>query len=239
VKLHVSGYKFIKYDVSGKTIKLFNMNNSLFKTVTIPSTITVTNLSYVSENLFDLDNGLEFALASYNFPARLQIVDETGTVLMTKDSAILVSSGWQPYENNSGIISDGNVTKMILRIQSSQTSDSRIDIYDLPGSLTCQGCSPTGTVTAISRNEGENGDDASFYPNPVTENMKLKYTLPHGCTEAVIKVHDTQGRLVGDFTVTNDFDSLILPSSYNNGLYLYTLIVAGKPVKTEKIVLSR
>ena len=65
VKLHVSGYKYLKVDVQNLKIELYNVNHSLLKVITIPTTpFGNQKVLYVSENLFDNDNMVEFALTT-------------------------------------------------------------------------------------------------------------------------------------------------------------------------------
>ena len=110
--------------------------------------------------------------------------------------------------------------------------------YSLPGSIPCVQCSSTGTTVGRPSYNNPNPDPI-FYPNPATSSVKLKYQLPKDYKSAIIKVQDLQGRLVEEYKVTNDFDLIYIPSEFNNGLYFYSLIVDGKLIKTEKIILSK
>jgi hypothetical protein len=44
---------------------------------------------------------------------------------------------------------------------------------------------------------------------------------------------------IENFKVTGTFDFIYLPSDYNNGMYLYTLLLDGKAMKTEKMILNK
>jgi hypothetical protein len=63
--------------------------------------------------------------------------------------------------------------------------------------------------------------------------------LPKGYKTAEINIYDLQGKLIENFKVTDTFDFIYLPSDYNNGMYLYTLMVDGKAIKTEKVILNK
>jgi hypothetical protein len=141
-------------------------------------------------------------------------------------------------DNYDGIFTDGAITKMVLKIGAGPNI-TKHEVYTLPGTIPCRGC-VNGTVTGLAQNPiSTDPVNATFYPNPVTENLKLSYKLPKDCKLAQIKIHDLQGKLVEDFKVTDAFDVIYLPSNYNNGLYLYSLIVDGKIIKTEKVLLNK
>ena len=59
IKLENSEYKYLQYDLANQIIKLYNLNHSLFKTITLPNlqpSSQKISIAYISENLFNLDN---------------------------------------------------------------------------------------------------------------------------------------------------------------------------------------
>lgn len=249
-KFHVSGYKYVKVDIPNLKIELYNINNSLFKTVIIPpQSAPIQNISYISENLFDLDNQIEFALTTFSSSSappislryKFYVFKENGTQMMFRDSAYISLSSSDIFNNTDGVFFNGLNTKMRLSIQSSVavTGISKTEIYTLAGSIPCAECSSTGTISGISSPGNPGSNNPVFYPNPVTDQLKLKYELPPDHKNAEIKIYDLQGKLIETFKVTNTFDFIYLPSDYNNGLYLYALSVDGKTIKTEKVILNK
>ncbi len=242
VKLHVSGYKYIKWVGGSSTIQLYNVNHSLFKTMTVPTINPGTQvLSYVSENLFDTDNMVEYVMQTYSNPGyKVYIFKENGTLLISQDSAVISQSNSGVFGNQDGIFFDGLNTKMKLTLWGGNPAAIvKHQIYTLPGSIPCIECSASGTVVGISSPGATNPSGAVFYPNPVTDQLKLKYELPKDYNNAEIMIYDLQGKLIETFKVTDTFDFIYLPSDYNNGLYLYSLNVDGKTIKTEKIILNK
>lgn len=245
-KLQVSGYKYVKR--SGSTLELYNINHSVFKTITIPPVFgAIQNIFFVSETLFDTDNLVEYAVQSYSASStnkyRAYIFKENGTQLLMRDSAVISAGDQNIFQNQNSIYFDGTNTKMKLLIYNAGVvalAIQRTEIYTLPGTMPCSECS-SGTVTGISAPSGGsgNGGSAVFYPNPVTDQLKLKYELPGGTQNAQINIYDLQGKLIETVKVTDTFDFIYLPSDYNNGMYLYTLVVDGKPIKTEKVILNK
>lgn len=238
------GYKYVNVNVPGLTITFYNLNQTVYKTLALPSHPSFANyvVSYVTDKLFDLDTTIEYAVTlSNSSPTSNQtyIYDESGTVLLFKDSAALWQSTYVPaaLKNGDCIYFDGFATRMKLIYYPTATSTSAI-LYTLPGGLPCTECSQ-GVISGIAEGGGDSQQEAQFYPNPSSNHLKLLYKLPPGAKKAYIKVYDMTGKLVQDMEITNDFDSILLPANYNNGLYLYSLVVDGTLIKNEKIVLIK
>jgi hypothetical protein len=252
-KLQASGYKYTEVNTTTNLIKLYNLNHSLYKTITIPAVPGSKTIYYVTENLFDTDTLIEYVLVSQvttppstlnPSPSTLQhlyVFKENGTQLFYQDSASF--SGSTNFSNSSyitdNVFFDGTSTKMKISIQQGSMGGAiaRSEIYNLPGSLPCIECSPsvaTGIKTYSSKEV-----PTVFYPNPVTDQLKLKYELPGNYKTAEIRIQDAQGKLIEVYKITNTFDFIYVPSSYNGGLYLYSLVVDGEVIKTEKIIISK
>ena len=239
VKLTLNGYKYIEFDEEAYTINLYNTNHSLFKAITIPTVSPYPYISYISDNLFDNDSLVEYVIQTFNTDG-IYIYKENGTLVFHRDSAMMDYGGTVFY-NTEPIIFDGITTKMKLAIPTSTLYRYNVEIYDLPGPMPCVDCSGGSvarTTTGIKKNTLQS-ESAQFYPNPVFDQLKLKYVLPKEAKLALIKITDLQGKLLEEFKVTGSFDYIYLPSNYNNGMYLYSLIVDGKTVKTEKIILNK
>ena len=211
----------------------------------MPANITSYNIAYLSDNLFNLTNDIEYmavALGAGALP-KTYVFNDSGTQLFFKDSSIITTnlSYGEVFLNPSSIFFNGQSTKMKLgRFGTQNTSiPSRWDIYTLPGSIPCIQCSSTGTVLGKAEINAAEVNDPVFYPNPAGNQLKLKYTLPKNYNTAEIKIMDLQGKLIEIFKITDDFDFIYLPSDYNSGVYFYSLIVDGKLIKTEKIILDK
>lgn len=245
-KFHLSGYKYVQPDLANSKVYIYNLNNTLFKTLNIPATTySKESVFSVSENLFDMDAGVEYAVqtktivntsSGTTFYYAAYVFDETGTTLFYRDSGVFVAhSSGNILENNGGFFYDGTSVKMKVNIYNTINNE----YYNLPGSLPCAGCS-SGIVNSISNGGTEViADDVSFFPNPASDQLKLKYQLPPGYKEAYVRIFDISGRLVEQFQITDAFDFIYLPVNFNNGMYIYSLIVDDKVIKNEKIVLAK
>jgi hypothetical protein len=236
------GYKYVNVDLTGHNIKLYNLNQTVYKSISVPIIpgATVWDAVFVTDKLFDLDTSIEYILygnSGTGASSKLYIYDESGSLLFFRDSADIYQNATipSPARNADLIYFDGISTKMQLRIWS---TPMRYEVYRLPGNLPCTECTQ-GLITGMTtESEGEE-KAAQFYPNPASANLKLKYKLPPGAKKAFIKVYDMQGKEVQNMEITNAFDNILLPANYNNGLYLYSLIVDGVVIKNEKIVLTK
>jgi hypothetical protein len=254
-KFHMSGYKYVTVDYANLVIKVYNTNFSLFKTIAFPATVggvTLNNgnftVAHLSQQLFDLDSLLEYTMNVYTLgsiiKAKFYVFKENGTQIFFRDSAMTentIAVHDKAIFNQEQLHFNG--TGAVLRLQktpyaSGQGFSPTYLFYSLPGSLPCSDCS-SGVVTGKQSIAGSETTNAVFYPNPVTDQLKLKYELPKDYKTADIKIYDLQGKLIETFKVTDTFDFIYLPSDYNNGLYLYSLSVDGKTIKTEKVILNK
>lgn len=80
------------------------------------------------------------------------------------------------------------------------------------------------------------------YPNPAQDQAIIPYNLPNSTQDARIQLRDITGREVGSYSLKLQQKQGCLPvnlSSFRNGLYLYSLVIDGKPVATRKLAVAR
>ena len=250
VKFHLAGYKYFVMDPANSQFRLYNPNHSLYKTVTIPPiSATAKQVLAVSDQLFNSNSQIEYVLncvtQTSNPPAinyTVFVFDENGQQLFKRVSASFSTtmSGNFDLMNPDPIFYMGNGTKMRLEIQAG--NNSRQEIYSLPGTIPCSECTEGSVNNMVNTSEPTevSGEKAVFYPNPVkSESLKLKYTLPKEAKTAELKIYSSEGKLIDKMKIGSDFDYVLLPSEYNNGLYFYSISVDNKVIQTEKIILSR
>lgn len=247
-RLQINGNKYVQFDQASSTIYIYNLNHTIFKSITIPSTIPAyiyPEVEYISDSLFNSDNLIEYAfMCEVNSVPKFYVFNETGSQLLFVDSVYLGQTSFYIKSNfviTDPVYFDGLHTKLRLSTAMYSSSTSRDLIFTLPGAIPCLPCSGSGmgTITGMNSYYGNKNPNAVFYPNPVKDQLKLKYTLPKNAQMAIIKIQDVQGKMVDEVKVTNTFDFIYLPSNYNNGLYFYSLIVDGTVIKTEKIILDK
>ncbi|HQQ93978.1 MAG TPA: T9SS type A sorting domain-containing protein [Bacteroidia bacterium] len=251
VKLQQAGYKYVFVDMPNAQIRLYNPNHSLYKTITVPSISANSKQVFaLSDQLFNSNGLIEYGLAtvyqSSNPPSMSYtffVFDENGQQLFKRDSASVLQTmtGENALLNPDPLYSVGSGTKLKLCI--APGGNQYFEVYSLPGTIPCEPCGSNGgnpgAVGVGDNSGGTNAEKARFFPNPVTEQLKLKYNLPRGSHEAIVKIYSTEGKLIEQMKLSHDFDYILLPSDYNNGLYFYSLEIDGKVIQTEKVVLSR
>ncbi|WP_317900131.1 T9SS type A sorting domain-containing protein [Aurantibacillus circumpalustris] len=247
-KLDYGGYVFYSINPATETIDLFDPgSNTLINAIAVPN-FTTADLTeiYLSDNLFDTDNLIEFLLFRVrpNNTLDLEIYNELGTLIFsaTNCAALNYISGSMHipvFRNDNMIFFDGMSAKMrVAKVISPYVYT--YEVYYLPGSLPCIECSPGG-VTVGNKSNKISKSEVNFFPNPVKdeERLKLNYSIPATTKNARVKIYDMNGKLMDDLRISSGSDYILLPSSYDNGLYLYSLEIDGKVIKNEKIILDK
>ena len=69
VKLETLGYKYYLIDVSNEECCIYNLDHSLFKTITcnVPNNFYLADIKFVSENLFNNDSEIEILCNYYKY----------------------------------------------------------------------------------------------------------------------------------------------------------------------------
>ncbi len=75
-------------------------------------------------------------------------------------------------------------------------------------------------------------------PNPFQSVTNIRYELPKGIQDARMIINDLQGRQVKDFRIDDSGLLVIEAGELEARMYLYSLIVEGKIVKTLKMLIT-
>ncbi|KAF2080631.1 T9SS type A sorting domain-containing protein [Flavobacterium sharifuzzamanii] len=124
--------------------------------------------------------------------------------------------------------------------------------YDSAGnqilrSLCLSGCSPTGKSTEeVKEMEAVTNDDLlkfakedviSYYPNPVKEQLYLKWELINDNKVSSITVYALSGQVLQNFSRTESTDNQVISfGDYPRGVYLVVLNYKDGDQKTIKII---
>lgn len=77
-------------------------------------------------------------------------------------------------------------------------------------------------------------------PNPASTFTNFSYFVPFGVTQASVVIRDLTGRIVLEEPISaNDSRLRLNVSGLNNGIFLYSLVLDGKPVITRKLMVAR
>ncbi len=200
-----SGYKYQITDLTAGQIKLYNLNHSLWKTLTIPAmpTYTVLGVYNISESLFNTDGQVEFLVYYYTTTAPAQyyvkVLSETGSLI-----------GDFPNRGLNGVFDTGtNGIKLLL-------TDANLtrEVWSLPG---------TSTNLGVNDNNEFEGNPLLAYPNPSNNIITIPYELNQGSLGNII-IYNSNGQLIETLTIDNTFNTIELDvTDYENGSYYYVI----------------
>jgi hypothetical protein len=206
------------------------MDHSLFKTIncSVPAGFYLSDIKFISENLFDTDPGIELAYtyyqyvpttSSYYYSYGSRIGEENGNILLTIDDAQYI------YINKT---SDSDYKLFAYCFNYSVFPEVVwTNIYNLPGTL-------------VSANEIQ-GNQPDLYlkafPNPASEQVTLDYMLPSGVKTATLKLVNSQGQIVRNYMIDGHSDHLSLNvNDLSSGVYNYFIEYGNTRSDSKKIV---
>ena len=249
VNLTHYGKKYAVAQNVGKTLELYNLNHTLWKTITLPTLPNYSNAciyvtrfslndywsnslsSLVTDNLFNSDSLIE-VIGFYNNPGVqggvMVVMNENGTIL---DSVSHVSSASTVKLQNPA----PNIYVLTVQIYTGVYPPT-INVYNLPGTIPCETCN--GPMAIQKTEEPQNfGTVSDPIPNPTSGNTKIEYMLPLYVPSGEIDMYDTEGRIVRKYKVTAANTSISIDASeLSAGTYYYNL-KAGESFTTAKKLL--
>ena len=232
------GDKLIYADYLNNVITLYNLDQSVYKTINVPSIPTNTNgygLEYLSESLFDTDSStFEYLMigseaVNNQYLPHTYIIDEQGNILFVRDtlSPAFVYSGIVSVTGHDlPIFSTDSGTYMRLTSVGSVPNIHHTEFYKLPGKLYEGCCCEDGFQ--LTGEEDANKPAGNFsvnsFPNPSQSSTKVFYNLPDGITHGALIFYDMHGNQVKRFQVSNLF-RYILVSTDNlpSATYVYRI----------------
>jgi hypothetical protein len=233
VKFESLGYKYYLMDVPGAQCRIYNLDHSLYKTIScnVPAGSYLADIRYLSEKVFDNDEGIELVYTwytyipttdSYYYEYGSSIINEDGSPLTTIDGARYI------YLNEAG----ENSWKLFAYCYDYSEWPERIwtNIYSLPGT----------PVHSFLPSSELNEADVKAFPNPAGTTVKVAYHLPTEVREATLFLVDNNGKMVRQFLVDNHTDHLLLDvSAYPAGMYYYYLEYGNKRSKSGKLLMHQ
>jgi len=206
--LEISGYKYYVLDVQNETLKLYNTDHSLWKSVnlSVPAGYQLTTTVYnISENLFSLDGKVCFTYSYYtttpDYQSETIVINENGTVLLTIAGA-----------NYAYAVKVEEDTKLLVYITNYTTNVTTTKVYDLPGDLTTE-------VSSLP------SESLLPFPNPAMDVLTIPYPSGEMTEGGEIRVFNSGGRLMKSYQVDNTFNHIIIqPGTLSSGVYHYKIL---------------
>jgi hypothetical protein len=232
VKLESQGYKYYLMDVPNERCQIYNMDHTLFKTINcnIPNGYYLSDIKYVSENLFNNDSQIEIVYTyykyvtttnSYYYSYGTRIGNENGTILQPIDNAGFVQV------NKTG----DTEYKLFAYCYDYSVYPEKVwtNIYNLPGSLY--------SSVAIS----ENNSDLLLksYPNPAVDIVKVEYQLPEHVSTGNLYLFDSHGQAVNNYIIDRHSDHLALNvTGLSKGIYHFFIEYGNNRSESKKIIVQ-
>lgn len=190
VNLEIEGMKYIWIDLYDNSIKLYNLDHSIFKIMSLPNVnyIQTPSIMYVSEHLFNMDDQIEFmyvyitadSLNSFLHRYHTKIINELGTIIFSADTMAPLVQANAP-QTQLPIYNTLNGTKMIL--SGINTSSPIANVYSLTGHL-------SASIAPISFGDGNQLSLENIYPNPSNGNTTIEFKLPMGAAFGEIVIYN-------------------------------------------------
>lgn len=242
VQFSKTDYKWAVIDTV--TIKLYNVNHSLYKTIPIKnSPVYPQDVLFISNALFDTDSTnieymVDYSSSYYPTGKGVNIYREDGTVLFS-DSSLSASFPWTEVTNPVRplwypIVKTSTGTKMVLDSINYMTGGvSAYKVYSLPGVYY-----PTA---GFNHSQIDNQIGLSNpYPNPAINSTRIDYELPNGVNVGEIVFYNLMGNEVKRYKVDRAFNTLLISTSdITSGTYYYQLQTSGQSSKGKKMVVIK
>jgi hypothetical protein len=257
VNLSSGGYKYaIAYFPAGPApnyeLKLYNMDHTLYRTITLPNPPAcaggfhapdrlfdaVPFLEYISDNLFDTDTLIEMVInwvgttSSPGYTLNM-VYKEDGTILLPTDNC-LAQRVLKVYKT------DVSTFKLMSKVRYSSGVSSPYDsvsIYSLPGTIPCDVC--FGETSLIHDMNNETGEFRG-YPNPATDYFNVDFEFPPGSKKGTIDFYNLQGILVKSFHVDNSMRNIRLTTDdIAAGTYFYQLKSDIASIGSKKMIVIK
>ena len=229
-KFETLGYKYYLMDVPRSECRIYNMDHSLYKTISCetPSGCYLFDIKFLSESTFDNDAGIELLYSYYKYYSGgdyyeydSKIINEDGSQIAFIDGALY------NYINKTG----DDEYKLFSYCYNFSTFPEVIwtNIYSLPGA-------PILNTSASLQNEDWS---LNAYPNPGFESVKVAYSLPGNVFTATLHLVDNSGQPVDHFIVDSYSDHLDLNvSNLASGVYYYFIESEGQKSSAQKLVIQ-
>jgi hypothetical protein len=227
VKLEVDGEKYVHIDRQIKVMKFYNLNHTLFATVSFSNAADMNpsanamEILYISQKLFDNDNEIEFLYGDGGSSGYVtQVVNEDGSIIFTANNEY-PSVKYSAPQSQVPVYNTSAGTKMIL---SSVSTIGTARVYGLPGILTA------AIVKSV-----EELNESVLFPNPSQNSI----TITKSETEIkTIKITDLSGKLVKTIQMENTaLQADIDVSSLSTGEYIMqTFDKNGQKIESKQFI---
>lgn len=231
VNLPVAGYKYYVMDVAGSQCRMYNTDHSLWKTInlSVPVNYYLSDIQYVSENLFNTDNTIELLYVSYTYNTSLAYYTYD-TRIATENGALLLDV---PGGGYSYVYPAQNGSKLFIWLYDYSASPSTVNtqVYAIPGKVSNAVRELPGMEPVLMQ---------AAFPNPAVGEVTIPYSLPSYVKQAQLKVYSMNGAMMKSYTVDHTFETLQMQTGdLTPGTYLYRIEADNFKSGTFKLVVNK
>lgn len=222
-RINASEYKYFLMDVAKSECRIYNLDHTLFKTISIslPTDYYLNDIKFVTQNLFNSDSNIELWFSAYNwvpvgsdgyYRYISRVIDETGKELTSIPNGVyayIIRSGEEQYK-------------------------MAVYAYDnsfWPGSVKTHIFSIPGTQTAAHYALAKLADP---FPNPTGGVINLP--LPAGENSGKLQVFSVTGHLITETILTGQPVFRLNASGWAPGTYTYRIVGNSTVSEVKKFI---
>lgn len=235
VQLEKLGTCYLYLNPNDTSAIIYDMNFNVLQKTHLPD-IEKSYAIYVSQNLFDLDDGVEMMIVNDDWNSTsdfyVKIVDDNGTLIED-------FKGYYPIvdpatDHFSAIRTVGDKTYMTLM----NMVDATFRVFTLPGKFqSC--CNCTGVNTSTTKSYTVSSSSLKSYPNPVSKSVTVEYSLPLTIDNANLVLINSVGAQIAFYPVKEDESELTIDASgLTPGIYFWFLTKTDGTVITSKQIIK-
>ncbi len=222
------GYKFYEMDTDNNRCVIYNLDHSLYQSIDleVPDGQHLYDLKYVTNHLFDEDDGLEVCYTYYEYNDEEQYSTYTTRVINDDGSALLEVPG-AAYATLMTTSEEGDY-RFVVYVYDYSVVPSTVEtnIYSLAGQST--GLSGLPQLS-----------DTKAFPNPAKEQITIAYDIPENIRQAQLIVYNARGQVIMKHPVDNESHHTVVNTSmFPAGTYLYRIAQGHHTYVKDKFIIK-
>jgi len=239
-KINTTTYKYFLMDVVTSQCRIYNMDHSLYKTIScpVPANNFLYDIKFVSGNVFNTDNLIELYYSYYEW--------------VTTTTGGSGTSGYYKYgakviNENGNVILDCNnaLYAYILKVSDTEGKlflylyDNSVNPYKIWTNIYSLSGDANAIISLEEKNLKSLEIETDAYPIPTNDNITIYYEIPENNKTGNLKIFNQFGIEVKSYIVDNTFENIIINTSeFDKGMYLYFIECGNIKSETKKFIIQ-